>query len=186
MFNIKSNADSLISHLNNFSDKFDKSFSRSLKAYMDDFKTRLIKERMSGRPGSKRGSGKLARSLDIRITGNLSSGMTVRLFSDLDYAGINDDGGTIVSKGKLLTIPLPGVTGTIRDYDGFFFNSKRGNLLFGQKVGKNSLRPLFVLKNRIVIPARVKSDEFFNKDERNRNRELVLSIDKALNSAFKR
>jgi hypothetical protein len=87
------------------------------------------------------------------------------------YAKIQDEGGTIKPKGHpYLTIPLPGVKGTIENFPGgFFFKSKKGNLLYSAPVRNrkastsaimsrsgevNVLRPLFVLKRSVTLPAR--------------------------------
>lgn len=87
------------------------------------------------------------------------------------YAKIQDEGGTIKPKGHpYLTIPLPGVKGTIENFPGgFFFKSKKGNLLYSAPVRNrkastsaimsgadevNILRPLFVLKRSVTLPPR--------------------------------
>lgn len=73
------------------------------------------------------------------------------------YARIQEEGGTIRPKGHpFLTIPMPGVKGVIANYpDGFFFKSKRGNLLYGTTTGKKGkLKPLFLLKPQVTLPAR--------------------------------
>ena len=70
------------------------------------------------------------------------------------YARILEKGGVIRPvRKKMLTIPLPGVKGWARNYDNTFIQrSRKGNLLIFQKVGKG-IKPLFVLKDRVRIPA---------------------------------
>jgi len=75
--------------------------------------------------------------------------------SEVIYASIQEHGGTIrPKKRKWLTVPLPGVKGTVSNYpDGFFIKSKAGNLLFVIRKGKYGIQPLFVLKKEVKIPA---------------------------------
>ncbi len=71
------------------------------------------------------------------------------------YASILEKGGTIrPKKAKALTIPLPGVKGKASNFpDSFIIKSKAGNALIVQKKGKSGLKPLFVLKKSVKIPA---------------------------------
>jgi len=53
----------------------------------------------------------------------------------------------------MLTIPLGDTKGRIANFrDGFFVKSKKGNVLYCQRQGKR-LKPLFVLKEQVEIPA---------------------------------
>jgi len=73
------------------------------------------------------------------------------------YADIQERGGTIRPKGHpFLTIPMPGVKGRIANFPGgFFFKSKKGNLLYSGPTGKGGkLKPLFLLKPQVTLPAR--------------------------------
>lgn len=74
------------------------------------------------------------------------------------YARIQDEGGEIVPKAKkFLTIPLPGVKGWIREYPGGRFiplKSGLGYLYVAGATGKRKGKALFVLKKRVVLPAR--------------------------------
>lgn len=72
------------------------------------------------------------------------------------YARIHEKGGTIKPKtAKALTIPLPGIKGVAANYpDAFIIKSKAGNTLLVESKGKKGLRPLFVLKKSVKIPAR--------------------------------
>lgn len=71
------------------------------------------------------------------------------------YASIQDKGGVIKAKKQYLTIPFPGVKGRAGNYgDAFIFKSKKGNLIIAHKTGKRGkLKPLFVLKKQVTIPA---------------------------------
>ena len=71
------------------------------------------------------------------------------------YAALQQFGGTVTpKKGKYLTLPFPGVTGSARQYENVFFRkSKAGNLVMFQKVEKG-LRPLFLLVKSVTIPSR--------------------------------
>jgi hypothetical protein len=72
------------------------------------------------------------------------------------YARILEKGGIIrPKKAKALTIPLPGVKGIAANYpDAFIIKSKAGNALIVEKRGKTGLKPLFVLKKQVKIPAK--------------------------------
>jgi hypothetical protein len=118
-------------------------------------------------PGRK--TGQLARSVGMEISAaeeayKVTVGTGVGRGLASKYARIQDEGGTIHKKDKMLTIPLPGVKGTIRNFPGgFFFKSKAGNVLYvmprWKKVrgGENSksagFTPLFVLKDQVTLPA---------------------------------
>ena len=71
------------------------------------------------------------------------------------YARILEKGGIIRPKTKkALTIPLPGVKGRAANYpDSFIIKSKAGNTLIVQKKGAKGIKPLFVLKKSVKIPA---------------------------------
>ena len=109
--------------------------------------------------------------------------------SPVVYAKIQDEGGKIVPKGHpYLTIPLPGVKGNIENFPGgFFFRSKKGNLLYSAPVRNrktstsaihsragevNILRPLFVLKKSVTLPPR----RWFTGPINQRRPELELTM----------
>lgn len=101
-----------------------------------------------------RRTGKLRRSIRFKVHGSKNDS-TIEIGSwGVIYARILERGGTIRPKRKqYLTIPLPGVQGVIRNYPGGFFKeSRRGNLLYFIKEG-GGIRPLFVLKKSVDIPA---------------------------------
>lgn len=73
------------------------------------------------------------------------------------YAEIHETGLPIITpkKAKALTIPLPGVKGVAANYpDAFLIKSKAGNTLLVEPKGKEGIRPLFVLKKSVKMPAR--------------------------------
>jgi len=81
----------------------------------------------------------------------------------LKYARIQEYGGVITPKNRsLLAIPLAAAKtsagvprGGPRSFPNTFVaKSKAGNLLIFQKTGKDGITPLFVLKDRVTIPAR--------------------------------
>lgn len=72
------------------------------------------------------------------------------------YAKILETGKPIIKpkKAKMLTIPLPGIKGRAANFpNAFIIKSKKGNILLVEKKGKKGLRPLFVLKKQVKIPA---------------------------------
>jgi hypothetical protein len=115
--------------------------------------------------GSGRKTGQLARAVG-RLTRErmLIVGTNVNRETDVKYARIQDEGGTIRAKKKCLAIPLKGVKMRARDYpDAFVITSKKGNVLLVQQKwgkvrgGENSVRkgltPLFLLKPEVHLPA---------------------------------
>lgn len=111
-------------------------------------------------PGRK--TGQLGHNIGMEATPSESLykviiGTGVGRTQSVKYASIQDVGGTIHKKDKMLTIPLGKTKGLIRNYPGgFFFKSKRGNLLYAVKVGgkKNpKILPLFILKDQVTLPA---------------------------------
>jgi len=71
------------------------------------------------------------------------------------YADIQERGGTIHAKKKFLTIPFPGIKGRAANFpDSFIIKSKKGNLIIAEKKGKGGIRPLFLLKPSVTLPAR--------------------------------
>lgn len=96
--------------------------------------------------------------------------LAVEIQSNVPYARIQETGGTIRAKDKLLSIPLPRAltkAGVLRNTaaelrakgNTFVQRSRAGNLLIFQRGKKKSrtsaaeLIPLFVLKREVVIPA---------------------------------
>lgn len=100
-------------------------------------------------------SGQLRRSIKFNIRG-LKSYFQLEIGSfGVKYSRILEKGGVIYPKRKQwLTVPLPGVKGWARNYpNAFIIKSKKGNLLIVEKKGKAGIKPLFVLKKSVRIPA---------------------------------
>lgn len=128
---------------------------------------RLVGPRPDDRLNSR--SGMLKKSIGYRTSGSTLGDLSISVFSSgLAYSNLQEYGGTITpKKGKYLAIPLRpalaanGVSrrGGPRAYpDGFFFTSKKGNLLFGITKGKGKnaqIVPLFLLKDRVTVPPRL-------------------------------
>jgi hypothetical protein len=71
-----------------------------------------------------------------------------------DHAAIQNAGGVIVpKKGKWLRVPLPrGREAPKGERGDFVFKSKSGELLIANRLPKNRLEFIAVLKKRVVIP----------------------------------
>lgn len=144
-----------------------KEIKRTMKFLKSDFEGKFQNKRLRGRPGLKKRSGSLARSLDGRVVGD--SLRDLGFFMQIGgatapYARIHEEGGTIrPKKGRFLTIPLraamvrTGIArGTARSFaNTFVARSRRGALLIFQKTGK-SIKPLFALVKSVTIPPRLK------------------------------
>ena len=87
-----------------------------------------------------------------RLTVGTGSGV---MLEKVKYADILDRGGTIRPRVKqYLTIPLGKTKGWARNFKNTFIQkSKAGNLIIFQKIGKKKIKPLFLLKKSVKIPA---------------------------------
>jgi hypothetical protein len=126
----------------------------------------LQKDLLSGQLlGVRTGQGR--RSIFWRVEGDDTNGeMSVVVGADLTvakYMRIQNDGGTITAKGKLLTIPLPAaLTGNgvarftaanLRENPtayGYIGSFVRNGIIFGKLDGKEIV-PLFVLRQSVTI-----------------------------------
>ena len=98
----------------------------------------------------------------------------VTVGSGVKYAAMQNYGGIIrPKKSRWLTIPLPGVRGSIRSHEGFFIMSKRGNLIYAKKSGKG-LKPLFVLKKQVRIKGTRFLSKAFDIQARGRAKQILL------------
>lgn len=142
---------------------------------------------LSGRPGLHRRTGDLLRSFKVGVSGSgrLSS-LMAWLASRSRYAGIHETGGTVRSNrpGGYLAIPLPGaltkagvlrgalIPGSIQEAAGFrqslrsikglFVAELGGTPFLCTKRGKGIV-PLFVLKQSVYIPPRLRLFEQFRR-----------------------
>ena len=99
-------------------------------------------------------TGQLRRNIKFKIRGSKTD-IYLEIGSwGVKYARILERGGTIRPKRvQYLTIPFPGVKGRARNYrDAFVFKSRAGNLILAQRQGAG-LKPLFILKKSVQIPA---------------------------------
>lgn len=135
-----------------------KAIGRQLTRWGGQAKIQIFRNVTGGIVGKYKGgrrSGDLGRSIDFKLR-EISRHYQLTIGSHgVKYARILEEGGTITPKRKkALTIPLPGVKGWARNYPGaFIIKSKTGNLLLVEKKGKAGIRPLFVLKKSVEIPA---------------------------------
>jgi len=126
---------------------------------------REMQERISGGV-LKRRTGELSRSFISGVSGSKLSDVFGMVATRSKYAPIHEYGGAITPKtAKHLTIPLPdnktkaGVTRKsarqlISEGKSFFRKSKRGNLILFTN-NRGDLKPMFVLVDRVSIPARL-------------------------------
>jgi len=131
---------------------------RALKYQLTRWGSSTLKHIKRGLSGVRlnTGTGHLKRNVGMFIgDGILALGTHVGNTAKVKYAGILEEGGKITPKSKkYLTIPLPGVKGLARNYpDAFIIKSKAGNLLIVQKDARGRLKPLFLLRKEVTIPA---------------------------------
>lgn len=155
------------------------------RAWATDEQAAFIEQRLSGRPGLNRWSGRLTRSL-VPIREASPDGMRAGFMflptmqgeggAVPNYAGIHEAGGTIRPKnGRMLAWPVAGgpaqtqgganrYGSSPRNYPGklFFFQSKTGHKFLAESFGRggNKLRLVYHLANSVEIPARLGFAEF--------------------------
>lgn len=114
-------------------------------------------------------TGELARSIGgktyaigSKVYSVVGSGVTGKR---VKYARIQEKGGTVKPRTKKwLTIPIGGTQGRAANFpNSFFIKSKAGNILLVERRGKKGLRPLFVLKKSVDIPARYYLEKSMNQ-----------------------
>lgn len=144
--------------------------SQELRKFLDTVALALANRHGTAWPG-----GTTPQTMSVRSGNSIQSIIdSVRVegstFADIvGYIGgafplsVQEYGATIVSKGKLLTIPLPAALDShgiplkksAREWNNTFVaRSKKGNLLIFQRVGTQII-PLYVLKTSVVIPPRL-------------------------------
>lgn len=171
-----------------------KVLSAELKSFLDTVAEALALRHGGAWPGgttkdtlSKR-SGDLVDSIikSVQVTGNTFGEIVGHIGAGGIYASIQEYGGTITAKGKLLTVPLPAalnpngtpIKKSARDWDNTFVaRSKKGNLLIFQKVGTQII-PLYVLKESVTIPPRLGMQDTINAT-------LPYFVDKAMDAMVK-
>lgn len=145
------------------------------------FVSRMIRERLSGPTAANslsRRTGQLARSVTFKVTPGASNvTLNVSIGANAPYAQIHETGGVIYAKhAENLAIPLPAAktkAGVARlasprqDATLKFMISRAGNKLLVRITGKGKGRkiiPMYVLKNRVIIPARLGFAKTFERE----------------------
>lgn len=163
--------------------------------YADDFVFQDIFAQLDGDPLGSR-TGDLRRSFQITETGADVNSWRLSVWTDSKYAAIHEFGGTIrangnatvCGKGKYLAIPLPavqtqaGVTraGPCFFKDTFVKRAKSGkkSLIIWKREGKK-IKPLFVLKKEVTIPARFGLFDLWEEQRPERGRILEEAVERA-------
>ena len=175
--------------------------NKALKSWGNDYWNRLVKERLSGRPGLNRRSGNLARDWIVETSVESEEmSVTVRTQGAANaYAGIQETGGTIKPiHGNFLWIPLTAnltkdgtarITPSQAIAQPHFISWNKGPIFFGKSPVKQTKKdfatnfgivPLFVLKRSVTIPARMGAAALFQSMLPT----LETSISSAAASAF--
>ena len=104
-------------------------------------------------------SGEIMRNIGLQEKGGeipqVIIGTGVGHAKEVKYARIQEEGGTIKPKGHpFLTIPFPGVRGIARNYpNAFLATTAGGQWLLAEPKGKTGIRPLFLLRREVTLPA---------------------------------
>lgn len=165
----------------------------------NEFVATFTKGSLTGRPGVRRRTGTLARSVFVGVTGkvdegNRSAALVITIGGGASkYAPIHEFGGTITArKSKFLAIPLPaartasGVSryASPRDVPGLkLIKSRAGNLLLVKerrgRGGATQIEPWYVLKRSIQIPPRLDFFRTFKDEAPGMQVKLGEAVDKA-------
>lgn len=171
--------DKLIKALKDVPEKLHKRAQAAMLKVAADLQRTMVNHSAVGEVFKTNPTGELKRSWRFDKDTSLNMPLSVWVASQgVKYAQIHEYGGTVTPKNsQYLTIPLDAnktATGKTRmdartaiSQGAFFFKSKAGNLLIGQKgSGKGEVVPLFVLKKQITIPARLGFREEASKSSR--------------------
>ena len=140
-----------------------------LREYLDSVARELANKHGGAWPGGTSSdslssrTGSLAKSIirSVNVKGTTWETLT-GIIGGNRYLAIHEYGGTIKSKGKLMTIPLPAALssrGTSPPFarqwkNTFVTRSRAGNLIIFQRRGAGVV-PLYVLKSEVYIPPRL-------------------------------
>lgn len=123
---------------------------------------RYIKQSYKGGAVFRRPPAEFDARLDMRVKMQdeellivIGTGTEIGL-EEVKYARIQEEGGTVRPIGHpFLTIPLPGVKGSASQYPhAFLAVTARGQWLLAEPKGKTGIRPLFLLRRQVTLPAR--------------------------------
>ncbi len=192
---------------------FAEEFKKGFRTHGRQYVRQLISERTRGRPGLKRRTGNLARSITPRVTGRTVRDLTlsVTIGEGLAYAKLQEEGGTIRPKrARNLAIPLDSVrtpAGVPRfkprdsQLQPMFAVRLRGKLFLAKRF-KNRTEArsvlgrgpklfidrrtvlLFVLKKSVKVPGRLGAKELFTREDVSNRRDGIMR--RALNRALRR
>jgi len=146
-----------------------KEASLALRMYLDEVAGELAQRHGKSWPGgttdnslSKRsGEGVSSIIRSVNVKGSTWDTLTGGI-GGVSYLAIHEYGGTIVSRGKMLTIPLPAALNSrgvappfARQWSNTFTaRSKKGNLLIFQRRG-SQIVPLYLLVDKVTIKPRL-------------------------------
>lgn len=180
-----------IKDLNNYSERLLKTSNDLSNALVTLIKNNHIGGSATTDTSVRRRTGDLSRRMAIIKPEITASELIFGAQNPLPYARVHiAPRGTITvikpRNARKLAIPLPavqtraGVTrGKPRDFQNTFIRkSKAGNLIIFENIGRGQIRPLFVLKDEVRVPARVHTDiilEKFRPKVINELREAILN-----------
>lgn len=156
--------ENVLNNLNRLNGEFPTVISNGINQTLLYLKGYIQRSKLSGNPLKVR-SGRLRSSINIKAVGKSGDSFTgsLNVGTNLTYAKILETGGTITPRnGQYLAIPLgalktkSGVSrgSSPRDFNNTFVKSSRsGNLIIFEKLSNKSIRPLFLLKRSVRIPA---------------------------------
>jgi len=172
-----------------------KAFERHGQEFDREMQLRLRK----GGGGPQRRTGRLARSIGYRVSGEGLSDLTLHTYSaGVNYAGLQERGGTVRPKPprRFLTIPMPdnltaaGVPrfGSAAELRGsgktFVFRNAEGKLFIGYRPSaKAKLRVLWRLVPSATIPPRLGFVDTWTKLEGNRAKRNLDAVEAAAKDA---
>lgn len=159
---------------------------------MRRFETDLVTQRMSGRPGLNRRTGRSARSWSFSILGK-SRSITAIMRSPEGHLRVHEYSGRIYpKKGRYLWIPGPSLqtaAGVFRgagnssavwgavNWDAVFYRrSSGGNLVALEQIGAGGVRLVATLVDSVFIPARLGLRDLWRETVPDRIRDLNAAL----------
>lgn len=192
---VKVDASPLLQELRASFDRITDVVKQKLGVSLREFESKFVRERLTGGSGDtlKRRSGNLARSLHVetkKVSPNEVTGTIFFQGTGATYAPLHEFGGTIRGKNTpsgLLTIPQSAALtpagvpkGKARDFKDTFFKKVGGTLLLFQRRGKDKAVVLFVLRESVTIPPRLKFRETFDAFQP----QILKRIDEGITEVF--
>lgn len=121
-----------------------------------------------------RRTGKLRRSLSV-----VASERGITIGSDADGADLQDTGGTVRTRGKLLKVPINGVAGSTLDRSLFALRARDGRIFLAGKIAGE-----IVLRYRLMQSVKIKGTGYATRGLESLRSDCMANSDKEVMGAL--